>query len=170
MERRNIGTEMFPSFYWKVIHLLFLRLVDTNRTATTKQMNIFSLLTEHSCYETLWGTVDTDPVRLLLTLFLVYISPHQPTSLQTTHLCGDALVFSCSEQQSSCHLYSNMLNPSHKVMFILNSASSPLASGKTQIGKGMKPMQMWWAAVDFLILSLISKEMLTCYWCLLFSY
>lgn len=36
MGRRNIATKMFPSFYWKVIHLLFLRLAVTKQTTNNQ--------------------------------------------------------------------------------------------------------------------------------------
>lgn len=41
-----------------------------------------------------------------------------------------AVVVHWSENQGGCHLYSYMLNQSHKITLTLNSASSPLASGK----------------------------------------
>lgn len=46
-------------------------------------------------------------------------------------------VFHWSENQGSCHLYSYLLNQSHKIMFALNSACSSLASGKKYIGRGI---------------------------------
>lgn len=62
------------------------------------------------------------------------MSNHTPALDKQAHLftCKyiPAVMVHWSENQGGCRLYSYMLNQSHKIMFALNSASSPLAGGK----------------------------------------
>lgn len=148
MGKRNIAAKMFPSFTGRLFISCFSGWQLLNKQQPTQQVNIFSVLTEHSWCAALGETLDTDPVSSFWH-FCVSVSHYTPALGRPAHLFTpvrlrrDAAVFSIGLKTRAVVTWTHPCCSS-RAKFCSLWILLPLASGKRWIDKGMQRVGRCW--------------------------